>query len=437
MATDWTASRETTPPGSASGGLSGPPRAAPGRRRHAAATRASSALREASGSRILGSFLRRLRGSRSLQVVEDLSKSPALADRIRPVDVSTLSKIETGKQLPSLVTLLSLEQIYEVPIQRFLDHVKLERYWELRPSVGDFDGAMAEGYAKIESGDFPKAYAAFLLAESLAPDAERRVVATNNKAGTLWKMGMLQEAINEYCDLLSDLGLPVHMQVKALTNLASVHRARGNVFEARIHAQEGLRIAESLAIERSQAFLHLVLGAISDDIHESMSEPDERVLREALRHYEKSAAIFERLDLAPEVAITRVNIGAVYCRLGNFIVGLKQLRDGLAESERQGNNRNMAVALKELGRAYVLSRNYQKAKDHLFDCERLSERQGYVDLLFICYYYLREVELANGGRGIHETKRLLRLRSLQEGSFHELKQFEKQIPALQLHEGLA
>ena len=178
------------------------------------------------GSRLLGEFLRRLRASRSLQAIEDLSKAPPLAGRIRPVDVSTLSKIETGKQFPSLTTLLSLEQIYEVPIQRFLDHVKLERYWDLRPSTQEFEAAMAVGYATVEEGDFPKAYASFLLAESLAPDDDGRVKATNNKAGTLWKMGMLQEAVNEYSELLADLALPVAMQVKALANLAEVHRSR-------------------------------------------------------------------------------------------------------------------------------------------------------------------------------------------------------------------
>ena len=125
----------------------------------------------------------------------------------------------------------------------------------------------------------------------------------------------------------------------------------------------------------------------------------------------------------------------MYCRLGNFIVGMKYLREGIAACEKHGNKRNLAVALKELGRAYFLSRNYQKAKDYLFDSERIADRQGYVDILFICYYYLREIELASGGRGLHETKRLMRLRAVQEGSFHELKQFEKLLPSLK--EGLA
>ena len=90
-------------------------------------------------------------------------------------------------------------------IQRFLDHVKLEKYWDLKPATGDYAEAMAEGYRTVETGDFQSAYAAFLLGESLAEDVETAAVATNNKAGTLWKMGMLQEAINEYCALLADL----------------------------------------------------------------------------------------------------------------------------------------------------------------------------------------------------------------------------------------
>ena len=388
-----------------------------------------------SGSKMLGEFLRRLRGSRSLQAIEDLSKSPPLLGRIRPVDVSTLSKIETGKQFPSLTTLLSLEQLYEVPIQRFLDHVKLEKYWELRPSAGDFEAAMEEGRRVAESADYPKAYAAFLLAESLAPDHDSRAGATQNKASVLWKMGMLQEAINEYAALLADPSLPVQTQVKALTNLAGVYHTRSNLFLARLHAQEGLRIADALSLVRSQAFLHRVLGTISDDFHHHSGDGQERHLREALRHYEKALSLFEELALPLEVAVTRVNIGSVYCRLGNFIVGLKTLKEGLGECEKHGNRRAVAVALKDLGRAYFLARNFQKAKDYLLDCERLSDRNGYMDLLFICYYYLREIELANGGRGSHETKRLMRLRAMQEGSFWELEQFERQMSSID--EGIA
>lgn len=379
------------------------------------------------GSKLLGQFLRQLRGSRALQAIEDLSKSPPLAGRIRPVDVSTLSKIETGKQYPSLETLLSLEALYEVPIQRFLDHVKLEKYVAFQPDTGDYDEALCEGYESVNVGDFEVAYAAFLRAEELAPDEEKRAVATNNKAGTLWKMGMLQEAINEYCDLLADLALPPHLQVKALSNLAEVHRARGNLFEARLHAQEGLRLAESIGLRRSEALLHASLANVMDDLHERQAEPEERLLREALRHHGKAAEIFEQLELPGDVALTDVNVGSIYCRLGNFIVGLKYLREGLAECERHGNRRNIAFAMKELGRACYLTGNHQKAKDHFFDCERLSERQGYVDLLFICYYYLREIELAAGGQGVHEYKRLMRLRPMQEGTFLELQRFDDQI----------
>lgn len=393
--------------------------AAPGSRKDDAAA--------ATGSQMLGEFLRRLRGSRSLQAIEDLSKQPPLAGRIRPVDVSTLSKIETGKQFPSLATLLSLEQLYEVPIQRFLDHVKLEKYWDLRPDASDHAQAMQEGRQLAQLGDYPKAYAAFLLAESLAADHDTRAAATQNKAGTLWKMGMLQEAINEYSDLLADPALPVETQVKALTNLAGVFHTRSNLFLARLHAQEGLRIADALGLVRSQAFLHRVLGTISDDLH-NHAEPgqgQERHLRDALRHYEKSLTLFEDLGLPAEAAINRVNIGSVHCRLGNFIVGLKSLKEGLAECERHGNRRSVAVAHKDLGRAYFLARNFQKAKDHLFECERIADRQGYVDILFICYYYMREIEIASGGKGAHETKRLMRLRSVQEGRFWELEQFER------------
>src|SRR5688500_7418398 len=122
------------------------------------ATQGPSPREGGSGSRLLGEFVRKLRGSRSLQAIEDLSKSPPLAGRTRPADVSTLSKIETGKQFPSLTTLLSLEQIYEVPIQRFLDHVKLERYWGLRPDANDYEAAMTDGHASGDRGDFPKSY---------------------------------------------------------------------------------------------------------------------------------------------------------------------------------------------------------------------------------------------------------------------------------------
>ena len=136
--------------------------------------------------------------------------------------------------------------------------------------------------------------------------------------------------------------------------------------------------------------------------------------------------MFEELGLESDAAVSSVNIGSLYCRLGNFIVGLKYLREGLSDCEKHGNRRNTAFAMRELGQAYFMTRNHQKAKDHLFDCERLSERHGYLDLLFVCYYYLREIELANGARGLHEYKRLKRLRPLQEGTSWELEQFDKE-----------
>jgi tetratricopeptide (TPR) repeat protein len=256
-------------------------------------------------------------------------------------------------------------------------------------------------------------------------------VATSNKAGALWKMSMLQEAINEYCGLLSDLALAPELQVKALTNLAAVFRSRGNLFEARLHATEGLRMAETLGLKRSEAFLHRILGNLLDDLAERQADPDDRLLRESLRHQEKSRQLFVELDLAAEAAVNHVNIGALYCRMGNFIVGLKMLREGLTACEAQRNRRNVAFALKELGKTYYLSGNHQKAKDHFFDCERIADRHGYVDLLFICYFYLREIDVAAGGRGVYETKRLLRLQPLQEGSFFELQQFEQGLEELQ------
>ena len=55
--------------------------------------------------------------------------------------------------------------------------------------------------------------------------------------------------------------------------------------------------------------------------------------------------------------------------------------------------------------------------------------------LFICYFYLREIEVAAGGRGIHEKKRMARLRPLQEGTFWELQQYDRQVDSLKENVG--
>ncbi|MEM7244497.1 MAG: tetratricopeptide repeat protein [Acidobacteriota bacterium] len=376
------------------------------------------------GSRLLGELLVQLRGERSREELAAVSVKPPWAARIRKLSVDDLESLEEGRRLPDLHELWALEALYEVPLQRFLERVKLDEHAELTPDTEDFTEALEAGYQAVEVGDYPRAEACFRSAEELATDAESRATATNNKAGALWKMGMLFEAGQEYSELLAIINLPPGLQVKCLRNLAEVLLARGHLPSARLHAEAALDIAQQLEMHRSIGHVHETLANVLDAHHGLLEHPDDSYLHAALEHHEQALGIFEQLGYTADAALTRVNLGSIYCRLGNVIVGLKNLREGLAGCEADGNDRDVALAMKELGRAYFLTRNYQKAKDYLYDCEKVAERRGYHDQVFNCNYYLWEIELAQGGRGHHELRRLKRLRPFLEGTTWERQQFE-------------
>src|SRR5687768_1515603 len=102
---------------------------------------------EFSGSPLLGSELRRLRGVRTLEDIQALCKAPPLAGKIQPISSSALCEIEQGRQMPRLTTLFALSLVYRVSMNQLMGFVMEEQIVNsVRPSeVSDADLQAAFG----------------------------------------------------------------------------------------------------------------------------------------------------------------------------------------------------------------------------------------------------------------------------------------------------
>jgi hypothetical protein len=163
----------------------------------------------------------------------------------------------------------------------------------------------------------------------------------------------------------------------------------------------------------------------------------ERLLREALHHYEKSQQIFDTLGRPAEVACAKINIGAVHAVQGSFLLGFKYLREGLGEARSSGKGLYTAYGLKELGKAYLRGGNFDAARTHLLECERVAARLQHMELQFLAHYYLLEVERRQGKDGSYSFRRCLSLLSHLEGRPPELHKFEEYLAARQAEGGMA
>ena len=376
---------------------------------------------------LLGEDLRRRRGHRSLMEIQKISESPPYSYHVKPIAFNTLSNLEKGKSLPTIETLQTLSMVFNVPEMHFLNLIKLDKYWKLRPETEDYIQAKEIGSKAHFGGDYAKAYASFYLCEKLAPSLEELALSRNNKSIALWKLGLLDEAISQLAGINAIPDLPLHVRTKVLLNLSEVYRSKGNLFMAKLISQEGLKLAEQDEHLEHQAHLLRTLGNVKSDIYEKSSEKKEQEIRDSIKLYERSSKLFEAIGDNERVALNVTNIGLSYILIENFLLGFKYLEEGLEKCEKTDNKWNIAFTLKELGKAYFLAKDFQRSKDKFWESERISNRLNYVDLLFIDYFYLMEIDIVTGGDGEYNFKKCLSLKGLQEGTFLEMEKFEKYI----------
>lgn len=366
-----------------------------------------------------------------------MTKTPPLEGRVAPVSASALNNIERGLQLPSLPTLRTLSYVYSISQNHLLALVELEKLSVGKPESEDLEDLLARADNAVLDGDYQMGFAVSLRSEELARTPDERAMARGNKALCLWRLGMLEEAAREFTAVLGEPGVDPERRVKVLQNLAEVYLAMGNFFAGEMTASKGLEIAQARDLRFQIAVLNNTLGNLKLDSFQVDESQGETVLREAIRHYEKSMDLLAALGHEEDVAGPKINIGTAHVLQDSFLLGLKFLNEALGESRSNGKRFYTGHALKELGRAFLRAGNTEAARSHLLEADRLAANMGHIDLQFMSHFYLFEADRREGKEGTYPFKRCLSLRGHLESRPPELQKFERYLRAQEAAGGTA
>lgn len=395
--------------------------------------------RPGTGCRLLGRELRIRRGKRSLAEMARLTSSPPLAGRVQSLTGSTLHKYEQGERMPSVQALRTLSLLYGLTPDHMFRLIEAEELGDIQPEGDTVEELIQESRDTMGLGDYRASFAAALTAEELADDPVDRSRAVINKACSLWKLGLPQLAATELNDLLADEGLPAQERIIALYNVACIYRSLWNLPIAEMYSRHGMELAKRAGSALVIAHQRRLLGNILCDRAESETARDRRraLVGEAIRLYEMATQEYERLDDAPQAAVSISNAGVAFLAEGNLVLGFQRLREGLRACRECGNKRGAAFSLKELGKAYRSAGEWKAARRHLLDAESLAAAGGYLDIQFQALVHLAEGAIENEEDPIPMLRRARRILPFLQDRFPERQRFEQDLLPLTAQGGAA
>jgi transcriptional regulator with XRE-family HTH domain len=383
---------------------------------------------EIRGSARLGTYLRRLRlgYGLSLRRVEDKARAEG-----GEIDNSQLSRYERGRCYPSFDKLCLLANIFNVPIQNFSDVLDLERLEPVQPDpAADYESLRAEANREWEQGNFARAYATYEIAlarleEGLEGDVDQDTLARArfNLARTLLRMGKVSLAETELRLILrrySEVS-PATMALVLLC-LAAVHDEKGDRYLSLLEAEKSLAIAREIGHAEYEGYaLHCIARThfVQGDFERAMES-----FREARARLETTA---NRHDLT----LMRINIGFCQAMLGRTERGVRELKEALLVSSREGFRRCSAYALLYLGQIHRSAGEDKKARDYFEEAELMAHggEERYVDILFQTAFHLWDMARAAHNQVQEKVYfgRLKFLRSQLDRHFMEVDRFDQYI----------
>jgi len=382
--------------------------------------------RDLRGSARLGNYLRRLRSGYglSLRRVEEKAKADG-----GEIDNSQLSRYERGKCYPSFDKLCVLANIFNVPIQNFSDLLDLEHIEQVDlPEKTDYEDLRAEANREWEQGNFARAYAVYeaALARLEEPDGpqvspDQLARARFNLARSLLRMGKISLAETELRIILRE-----HRSIEPATKalvllcLADAHDDKGDGYLAILEAEKCLEIARS--IEHTEYEGYALLRLASTRFEQGDYDMALESFREARTRLDSIAS---RHDLT----LIRANIGYCLAMGGKPERGLRELKESLQVSTREGFRRCASYTLLHIGLVHEMRDEPKKARDAFEEAELMAHggEERYVDILFQTAYRLWEMARAAGNQ-IQEKVYFGRLKFLRpqlDRRFIEVEKFDR------------
>ena len=382
--------------------------------------------RDLRGSARLGNYLRRLRSGYglSLRRVEEKAKADG-----GEIDNSQLSRYERGKCYPSFDKLCVLANIFNVPIQNFSDLLDLANIEQFEiPQATEYEELRTAANREWEQGNFARAYAIYeaalaRLEEPGAPtmDPDQLARARFNLARSLLRMGKISLAETELRIILRE-----HRSIEPATKalvllcLADAHHDKGDGYLAILEAEKCLEIARSIGHTEYEGYALLRLASTR------FEQGDYELALESFREARtRLDAIASRHDLT----LIRANIGYCLAMGGKPERGLRELRESLQVSTREGFRRCASYTLLHIGLVHEMREEPKKARDAFEEAELMAHggEERYVDILFQTAYRLWEMARTAGNQVQEKVYfgRLKFLRPQLDRRFVEVEKFDR------------
>lgn len=376
----------------------------------------------------LGQHLRRLREGYgyTLRKVEEKAQSIGEA-----IDNSQLSRFEKGKALPSFDKLRALARIFNVPVQHFSDVIDLEEFEHLRPETDDYDALLAIGADRFGRGEPGQAFVAFEKAvEIAAAEPASRDGRTDRIAEARWRLGAALKALGklsmsemEFREILKlPQGRDRRIQLRAIFQLGSVYRERGEAYMARLLIREALDLALEDGDTGAQAAALNALGNVSEE-----EEPGKAIdlYRHALELLRASAG-------APElVLMVTTNLGGCLVKEHRFAEGMALLHEAHESARASGSRRVAALSATRMAEGHFQRGDARRAERALLESDALAAGHGdpYNDILFLNSFHRWQAARLEGNPTREKIAfgRLRHLRSLIERKFVEVDTFDQWI----------
>lgn len=373
----------------------------------------------------LGGFIRQCRQELkySFRRVEELSKDREPFERISS---SHLVALEQGRYYPSFPKIISLSEIFDVPLDRFVDYYRLDiEAGDNVPKGTTADSAEILASELIEKGRHKDAlrFYRFSLEELErhpdGSDREERISSIRYKIGLCrHSMGQLRLAEDELKEILRLPGASKRTKALACIYLMEIARDQNNMFVAECWASAGEKLSQDMDDLVVKAALLNANGNLKFDSNHC---------EEALGFFMRALECWVKTDDRESEGVTRIGIGTCHIRLSQPGLGMKFINDGLHILRTVGSLYGEALALTNLTCAFFRANDFKKARESADQALKIASEESFSDLIFINFFYKWKIAAKKGDddKARIYSSRLRFLVKNTEYSIPEVREFKQ------------
>jgi len=245
------------------------------------------------------------------------------------------------------------------------DKKAIEAYENLAKSSPDnLDVQYALGSLYQEEGDYEKARAHF----------QKVLDADPKNIKTLWSMGGVEVMSGNYPNALDffNRGLSLSIEVDnqeqkslILHALGVTYRLMNKPDEAIRNYQQSMEIDQRLGLKRSLAINNVEMGTVQSTI----GKPDA-----ALASYNQALQIQKEIGVRKEMGDTFIDLGGVYQDRGQYDKALQMFKDALQIQRETGDENYQGLCLNNIGLVYLGEGDVDNALTYLQQALQLREK---------------------------------------------------------------